>query len=165
MIRADTALSVPTIIDIRSSVDIDFSDEESPYYERTALSLHISSTSHFDRVAYTHLGFHARSDGKRRIRRQGDRYTYIGDLDPNVDAQTVIGPFRLYFENLGDSFMGVHVRMRDGMKRCKMTILQEQYQLKQPKEVDDFIKYEDIWYATAVINCLQTIRIEEVGDA
>src|SRR2546429_2754329 len=125
MPNTNTAQRVPTSIDIRSSVDIDFSDEESPYYERTALTLHISSTSHFDRVTYTHLGFHARSDGKRRIRHKSDRYTYIGDLDPNVDAQAVIDPFRLCFENLGDSFMGVHVRMKDGMKRYKITILQE----------------------------------------
>jgi hypothetical protein len=151
-----------TIIEIRATVDITLTNEDSPYYERTILTPHLSSTTKFERVVYSHLGFHAYSDGKRRIKRKGDLHTYIGMLEPNVHAQATIGPFRLCFENLGDGFMGVHIRMQDGIARCKMTVLQERHQPKQPKEVDTFIKFEEIWYATATINCLQTVRIEEM---
>jgi hypothetical protein len=60
--------------------------------------------------------------------------------------------------------MGVHVRMKGGMKVCRITILQDG---KKPKiNDDDFRKSEGIWYASAVISRHQTIRIEELkGDS
>jgi len=154
-----------TIIEISARIESLLSDEDSPYYSRVEISPLISSTTKFNRVTYRHLGFHAWSAGPSRILRKGERYTYRGLLGPNVDTEVVIPPFKLTLENVGDSFMGVHIRMRDSIPCCKMTLLQEQSQPKAPKVIDDFIEYEGAWYCTTVMNCLQTVRIEEVkGD-
>jgi hypothetical protein len=56
----------------------------------------------------------------------------------------------------------VHVRLPLGVDRCKITLLQEQHQPKAPKDIDDFVRYERTWYAIATMNCLQTLRIEEL---
>lgn len=155
-----------TLIEITTRIEALLSEKDSPYYNRVEISPLISSTTKFTCVKYSHLGFPAWSVGPSRIIRKGDRYTYRGLLGPNVDTQVTISPFKLTLENLGDSFMGIHVRMRNGTTRCKMTVLQEQYQPKAPKVVDDFIEYEGVWYCTTIMNCLQTVRIEEVkGDA
>ena len=151
-----------TIIEIHTTIDTYHCDEKSPYYQRTSITPRISSTTKFDRVVYHHLGFRAWSHGKRMVKRRGDLYTYIGYLETNIDAYLTIPPFKLCLENLGDSFVGVRVRLPDGMSRCKITILQEEHQPKPPKDVDDFVEFEQIWYASATINCLQTIRIEEL---
>ncbi len=126
------------------------------------VTLHISSTTKFERVAYKHLGFPARQAGQRHIRHRDDLYLYNGLLEPAIDAQVVILPFKLYLKNVGDSFIAVHVRLPLGTDRCKLTLLQEKHQPKAPKEIDDFVKYQSIWYATATVNCLQTLRIEEL---
>src|SRR5947209_12629781 len=139
--------NLSTLIEIYASVDMMLADEENPCYMRTELTPRLSSTTRFDRVMYSHLGFHSHSDGQRRIKqRLPGRYTYIGLLEPNVDAHITISPFKLTLENLGDGFMGVHVRMRDGTERCKVTILQEEHQPKPPKDVDEFIKLDGSWH-------------------
>ena len=155
---------MPTKIEILLDTASSLVDEESPYYyKRVILAPYIRSATRFDHVRYTHLGFSAWSHGKQAIRHANGLYTYIGDLEPNVDAHIIIPPFKLCLENLGDSFMGVHVRLPDGMSHCKMTILQE---CKASRVVDDFIQFEGIYYCTAVMNCLQIIHIEEpqTGD-
>ncbi len=155
---------IPTIIDINPWVCSDIDDEESHYYNRTEVSFTLRSTQLFERVIYQHLGFRSRRDGKRAITRKDDRYSYIGILDPESDASLTITPFKLYLRNLGDSFLGVHVRLPGGIETCKVTILQEQHQPKAPKVVD-VVRYEGVCYASATINTLQTIRIEELkGD-
>jgi len=153
-----------TIIDIATDVDSSISNGEDAYYQRTEVTAKIKSNTKFDRIFLFHLGFRASRVSQKSIYLRGGRYISYALLDPNGAASVLIAPFRLTLQNIGDSFCRVNVRMPHGMERCKMTIFQEEYQPKQPKEVDDFIKYEDIWYATATINCLQTIRIEEVGD-
>ena len=136
-------------------------NEKHPYYERIELDARISSTIKFDSVLFSHLGFKARRKGRSHIKRRDDRYTIIISIDVACAATFEAGPFRICLENIGDSFTRISVRMRHGMERCKMTILQEEHQPKEPKQVDAFVKYEDIWYASAVINGLQTVRIEE----
>lgn len=156
----------PTIVEIHATVDTDLEDENSAYYKRTLLTPHLTSTTKFDYVLYSHLGFHAWSHGLINIRRKDGLYVYTGLLEPNMDAILTITPFKIKLENIGDSFMAVHVRMKERVTRCKVTVLQEKYQPKAPKEIDSFIKYHNIWYATATINCLQTLRIEEMkGDS
>jgi|SRR5882762_6395076 len=153
-----------TVIEIKARVDSTISDEESAYFCRVELTPLVSSTTEFDRVMYRHLGFHWRSVGKRRIKHDGDLYAYIGTLEPHVDAYLIIPPFQVMLENVGDSLMGVHIRLPDGADRCRMTILQEGHQPKAPRDIDDFIQFEGTWYATATINCLQAVRIEEIED-
>lgn len=154
-----------TVIQITATIDITLDDENDPYYQRTILTPHISSNVKFSGMSYHHLGFPTPGYGKSNIRHIGDTYTCTGTLDPNTDASLVIVPFKLIVENLGDSFMAVHIRLPAGKDQCKIAILQERYQPKPEKLVDDFINYEGTWYATAVINCLQTLRIEELkGD-
>jgi hypothetical protein len=133
--------TVSSTIDIVIESESD-SDCDAPTYGRSMVHFRMYSDVKFEKVTYTHLGFHARSDGKRAIKHRGDRFVYWGLLEPNIDAQATIGPFRLYLQNVGDGFVGVHVRMPYGMERCKMTILQEENQPKAPKEIDDFIKFE-----------------------
>ena len=151
-----------TIIEITATVDSSLEDRSNPYFERTLLTPRLTSTTKFDRVVYRHLGFQAWSRKKEQIRHIGDLYRYVGYLEPNFESLLVIPPFKLCLENLGDGFMGVHIRLRQGMEQCKISILQEQYQPKSPRTIDDFIEYEGIWYATATVNCLQTLKIEEI---
>jgi hypothetical protein len=154
---------VTTIIDIEPSVHDMLIDNSSPYYKRIPVSIELRSNILFDRLTAYHLGFRARSG--MEVRQSNDEYFVYADLEPETSAFVKIKPFYICFVNVGDSFLKVNVRMQRGMQRCKMTVLQEKYQPKAPKEVDDFIKYEGIWYATVTINCLQTIRIEELkGD-
>lgn len=152
-----------TIIDVHFDPD-DNDNYQSPTYGRSMMHFQLYSTIRFEKVTYTYLGFHARSDGKRAIRHRGDKFEYFGLLDPNSDAHTVIGPYRLCLQNIGDGFVGVHVRLLDGIQRCKMTLLQEKYQPEPPREAGMLIKYEDIWYVTTTINSLQTVRIEEIAQ-
>jgi hypothetical protein len=136
-------------------------NEKHPYYERIELDARISSTIKFDGVFFSHLGFKAWRKGGSHVKRRGDRYTITVPIDVACAATFEAGPFRIRMENIGDSFTRVSVRMQHGMDCCKMTILQEGHQPKAPRLVDTFIKYEDIWYASVVINGLQTVRIEE----
>lgn len=159
----EQSLRVPTVIDVSVSSDSDSIDEEYPYYGRTQLTLHVSSTTIFDRIVMQHLGFRAYTVGKRSIHLRGDRYVGLGLLDPNGSVQVVIPPFGISAENMGDGFCRVGIRLRYGMERCKAVILQEEHQSKPPMDAT-FIKVEDIWYAFATINVLQTIRIEELGE-
>ena len=157
--------SSPMIIEVASSMVGYITDEKHPYYNRIELDARISSTIKFDSVLFRHLGFNAWRKGRSHIKRRGDRYTIIIPIDVACAATFEAGPFRICLENMGDSFTRVSVRMRHGMERCKMTILQEGHQPKEPKQVDTFVKYEDIWYASVVINGLQTLRIEEGGGS
>ena len=158
-------IPAPTIIDIAPSVDVTLCDEENPYFQRIEPTVKIWSSTKFDHVSLFHLGFPAYRVGKRFIKLRGDRYSVIIALNPNGGAQFDSAPFGVHLDNMGDGFIRVSVRMRNGIERCKMTLLQEQYQPKAPKDIDAFIKIEDIWYATAIMNCLQTIRIEEREEA
>src|SRR5205807_1165304 len=128
---------------------------------RVVLDAKIASNTRFDRVNFTHLGFQAWRLGSSRIHMRGDRHIVLVPLDVCGAAQCEIKPFRVILENIGDSLIKVSVRMRGGMERCKILLLQEGYQAKEPKIIDDFVKYRDIWYATTIINSLQSIRIEE----
>ena len=153
--------SSPTIIEVASSMVGYITDEKHPYYTRIELDARISSTTKFDRVLFSHLGFKSWRKGRSHIKHRGDRYTIIIPIDVACAATFEAGPFCICMENIGDSFTRVSVRMQHGMKRCKMTILQEEHQPKEPKQIDTFVKYEDIWYASVVTNGLQTVRIEE----
>lgn len=153
--------SSPTIIEVASSMVGYITDEKHPYYTRIELDARISSTAKFDKVLFSHLGFKAWRKGRSHVKRRDDRYTIIISIDVACTATFEAGPFRICMENIGDSFTRVNVRMRHGMKHCKMTILQEGHQPKEPKQMDTFVKYEDIWYASVVTNGLQTVRIEE----
>jgi hypothetical protein len=161
MPSTETAKGSPTIIDIEPSPFADVNDRGHPYYGMTELNVVVRSSAKFDRVTALHLGFKARSQGKRNIRFDGSRYIVGEGLEPHVSAWIEIKPFQICMQNVGDSFMRVSIRLRDGMERCKMTILQES---KASREIDDFIEYEGIYYCTTVINCLQTIRIEEIQE-
>jgi hypothetical protein len=156
----------PTTIDIEPDMSGYNVDSDDPYFRRTDIDFRISSTTKFERIVFSHLGFRAWSKGKGdyHIRRKGDRYISGGTLEAEVSALVEIKPFQICFVNVGDSFLKVNVRMRDGIKQCKMTILQEEYQPKVPKEIDTFVEYEGIYYCTAIIGCLQTIRIEELKE-
>ena len=155
-----------TIVEIHATINVDLDDENDPYYQRTILSPRIVSSAKFGRVSYKHLGFPSPGHGRRTIRLVGDKYICIGTLDPNADVHLIIPPFKIILENLGDSFMGVHIRLPAGKEHCKISILQEKHQPKAVRLVDDFIEYESVWYATATVNCLQTLRIEELkGDS
>lgn len=152
----------PTTIDITPQVSSDLWNTASPYYSRTPVDFQIISSTKFDKVNVAHLGFHAYKRGKRDVRREGGLYISGAFLEPNCLARIDIAPFGLTLQNIGDSFLRVNVRLRSGVERCKMTILQERDLPRAPKDIDDFIKFEQIWYVTATINCLQTIRIEEI---
>src|SRR5882762_7093778 len=130
----------------------------SPYYMRTELAFRVHSATKFDVMTVRHLGIDARSKGTRF-----DQGLYIaGDaLEPETSALIEIKPFEICLANIGDSFLKVSIRMQSGIDRCRMIILQEGHQPKDPREVDTFIEYEGLWYVTATIGCLQTIRIEE----
>ncbi len=151
-----------TVIQITANVSVNLDDENDPYYQRTILNTTIISSVEIGRVTYKHLGFATPGRGKRVIKPLGDEWSYTGMLDPNADVSVVVAPFKLYLKNVGDSFMAVHVRLPAGKNQCKISILQEQHQPKPEKIVDDFIKFEGVWYVTATINCLQTLRIEEL---
>ena len=155
-----------TIIDIEPDVDGMLIDDDSPYYLRIDLSAWIRSTTEFHKIVVSHLGFKARSRGKGKyhIQFKGGRYVAGETLEPEASAFVEIKPFQICLVNVGDSFLKVNVRMRDGIKQCKMTILQVKLQPKAPKEIDTFIEYEGIYYCTATINCLQTVRIEELHE-
>lgn len=160
--KAGITLPLPTTIDIEADVNSILWDEESLYYNRTIVSAVIGSTTKFDRLTITHLGFHAYRYGKRQIWRKGDKYHVGVELSPNGGVQMVIPPFGITLSNIGDSFLKVGIRMQGGMDRCKMTILQEEHQIKSPRVIDDFIEFEGVWYATVTINCVQKLRIEEL---
>lgn len=155
-----------TVIDIEPDVEGMLIDDESPYYLRTDVATWIRSTTRFDKIVVSHLGFRARSKGRGRyhIKFKDGRYEAGETLEPETSALVEIKPFHICLVNVGDSFLKVNVRMRAGLKQCKMTILQEKHQAKAPKAVDTFIEYEGIYYCTATINCLQTVRIEELGE-
>lgn len=155
-------MSELTTIEITPQVASDLWDTTSPYYSRTPIDFKITSSTKFDKVIISHLGFRAYSRGKNAVRHKDNLYLSGAFLEPNCAAHIDIAPFGLTFQNIGDSFLRVNVRLRSGIERCKMTILQERDLPRAPKDIDEFIKFEQIWYCTAVINCLQTLRIEEI---
>lgn len=136
--------------------------EDDPSYGRVELMFNIHSSTQFNQIDISHLGIPARSKGKAGIREHNGTYSAGDDLEPNTSALIQITPFIISLANVGDGFLRVNIRLRNGIERCKVTIFQERDLPRAPKDIDDFILYEDIWYCTAVINCLQTIKIEEV---
>ena len=155
---ATPAAQSPTFVEISHGATGTFGDETSPYHQRAHVDISIKSSQKIEKVIVTHLGFHAYSNGKKDIRHRGDFYFSGAFLLPNCAACVSFVPFALKIENAGDGFLKVNVRLHGGTDRCKITLLQE---TKVPRDIDDFVKIESIWYATVLVRANQRIIIEE----
>lgn len=155
------ASSSPTIIEIASSMVDYVTNEKHPYYARVELDARISSTTSFDEVFFSHLGFKIRPKGKNHARHIDNGYAMIIPIDVACAAMFKTGPFCVYLENIGDGCTRVNIRMNHGMNYCKIIIIQDKFQMNNTRQLDEFIKHEDIYYASFVTNSLQAVRIEE----
>jgi hypothetical protein len=144
----------PTIIDVEiCSCAIAYRDTS------IAVDFKVTSNTEFQKPTVYTLGFRSRKS-ETRVSRIGDGYTSGDLLETFQSSQIRIPPFVVNCFNLGDAQMAVYVRMKGGMKACRITILSED---KKPKiNDDDFFQSEDIWYGIAVIRKHQIVRIEEL---
>lgn len=148
-------MTEPTVIDVEICTCV-YAHKDSSI----AIDYGITSNTVFQKSTIYTLGFRSRKSGVK-VKRRGDKYTTGDFIEAHQYAIVRIPPFIVNCTNLGDGLLGVYVRMEGGMKECRITVLSKDG--KKPKvNDDDFLQYEDIWYAMDVIRSYQTVRIEEL---